>query len=225
MGGTYVITGCNRGLGLEFVRQLVDRGEQVIATARDLDQATDLQALNVEAYSLDVADAESVGRFGEAMSGKSIDVLINNAGVGVSSKPFEALDFGEMEEFFATNTLGALRVFREVLPALRLGSGKKVINLTSKMGSIGDNSRGAAYSYRVSKAALNMATRSLAIDYRAEGFICVVLHPGWVLTDMGGAGAPVTPEDSISGLLSVIDGLKPSDSGEHIDFTGVRVPW
>ncbi len=81
------------------------------------------------------------------------------------------------------------------------------------------------YSYRASKAALNMATRSLAIDYRAEGFICVVLHPGWVATDMGGAGAPVQPEDSITGLLRVIDGLQPADSGEHIDFTGTRVPW
>ena len=133
--------------------------------------------------------------------------------------------FNEMEEFFATNTVGALRVFRALLPALRLGSLKKVVSLTSKMGSIADNRSGAAYSYRVSKAGLNMATRSLAIDYRAEGFICVVVHPGWVATDMGGAGAPVTPEESISGMLRVIDGLRPEDSGEHIDFTGARVPW
>jgi len=222
---TYVVTACNRGLGLEFARQLSNRGDRVIATARDLENATELAALDVETFALDVADAASVERFGEAMAGVSIDVLLNNAGVGVRSKPFESLDFAEMEEFFAINTVGALRVFRVLLPGLRAGSGKKVVNMTSRMGSIGDNTSGAAYSYRASKAALNMATRSLAVDYRAEGFICVVLHPGWVVTDMGGAGAPVKPEDSIFGLLRVIDGLQASDSGEHIDFTGTRVPW
>lgn len=225
MATTYVVTACNRGLGLEFARQLSGRGDRVIATARDLGSAPELAALDVETFALDVADAASVERFGEAMSSASIDVLLNNAGVGVGSKPFESVDFTEMEEFFAINTLGALRVFRALLPGLRAGSGKKVVNMTSRMGSISDNSSGAAYSYRTSKAALNMATRSLAIDYRAEGFICVVLHPGWVATDMGGAGAPLRPEDSVSGLLWVIDGLQPADSGEHIDFTGTRVPW
>ena len=225
MANTYVVTGCNRGLGLEFVRQLVNRGDRGIGTARNLGDVKGDGVSGVKTYVLDVASDESVECFRKAMSGQAIDVLINNAGVGVRSKPFESLDFDEMEEFFATNTLGALRVFKALLPGLRLGSSKKVVNLTSKMGSIGDNSSGAAYSYRVSKAALNMATRSLAIDYRAEGFICVVVHPGWVVTDMGGPGAPVTPEDSISGMLQVIDGLKPEDSGEHIDFTGVRVPW
>ena len=225
MATTYVVTACNRGLGLEFARQLSNRGDRVIATVRDLGNATELAALDVETFALDVADAASVERFGEAMAGVSIDVLLNNAGVGVRSKPFESVDFAEMEEFFAINTVGALRVFRALLPGLRAGSGKKVVNMTSRMGSIGDNTSGAAYSYRASKAALNMATRSLAVDYRAEGFICVVLHPGWVVTDMGGAGAPVKPEDSIFGLLRVIDGLQASDSGEHIDFTGTRVPW
>ena len=225
MANTYVITGCNRGLGLEFVRQLVARGEHVIGTARNPEGLEGYTESGVKTHALDVSNIESIERFSETMSGQAIDVLINNAGVGVHSKPFESLDFNEMEEFFATNTLGALRVFKALLPALRRGSLKKVVNLTSKMGSIGDNSSGAAYSYRVSKAGLNMATRSLAIDYRAEGFICVVVHPGWVATDMGGSGAPVTPEESISGMLGVIDGLTPEDSGEHIDFTGARVPW
>ena len=225
MATTYVVTACNRGLGLEFARQLSGRGDRVIATARDLENATELAALDVETFALDVADAASVERFGEAMSGESIDVLLNNAGVGVGSKPFESLDFAEMEEFFAVNTVGALRVFRELLPGLRAGSGKKVVNMTSRMGSIGDNSSGAAYSYRASKAALNMATRSLAIDYRAEGFIFVVLHPGWVVTDMGGKTAPVATEDSLSAMLRVIDELSVDDSGEFFDFTGAKVPW
>ena len=225
MATTYVVTACNRGLGLEFARQLSSRGDRVIATARDLEAATELAALDVETFALDVADAASVERFGKAMAGVSIDVLLNNAGVGVLSKPFESLDFAEMEEFFAINTVGALRVFRALLPGLRAGSGKKVVNMTSRMGSIGDNTSGAAYSYRASKAALNMATRSLAVDYRAEGFICIVLHPGWVATDMGGKRAPVATEDSISAMLRVVDKLSLDDSGEFYDFAGSRVPW
>ena len=223
MATTYVVTACNRGLGLEFARQLSSRGDRVIATARDLEAATELAALDVETFALDVADAASVERFGKAMAGVSIDVLLNNAGVGVLSKPFESLDFAEMEEFFAINTVGALRVFRALLPGLRAGSGKKVVNMTSRMGS--DNTSGAAYSYRASKAALNMATRSLAVDYRAEGFICIVLHPGWVATDMGGKRAPVATEDSISAMLRVVDKLSLDDSGEFYDFAGSRVPW
>ena len=127
--------------------------------------------------------------------------------------------------FFAVNSVAPLRLVQALLPQLRAGRGKKVINLTSRMGSIEDNSSGAAYAYRASKAALNMETRSLAIDLRAAGFVCVVLHPGWVATDMGGANAPESVADSIKGMLEVIDGLEAGNSGEFFDFTGARVPW
>lgn len=225
MSKTYVVTACNRGLGLEFARQLSGRGNRVIATARDPESAHELQRLDVEVTQLDVSDAASVDRFGAALAEGSVDVLINNAGVGVHSTPLDELDFAEMERFFAVNSIGTLRVTRALLPALRSGADKKIVNLTSRMGSIEDNSSGAAYSYRASKAALNMVTRSLAIDLGPEGFICAVLHPGWVMTDMGGESAPVTTEDSIAGMLCVIDSLSAEDNGEFYDFTGATVPW
>ena len=159
------------------------------------------------------------------MAGEPIDVLINNAGVGVRSKPFESMDFDEMTDFFNVNTVGPLRVTRALLPGLRAGADKKIINIPSRMGSIADNSSGGAYSYRASKAALNMVTRSLALDLAPGGFVCLVLHPGWVQTRMGGSGAPVMPEDSISGMIRVIDGASLVSSGEFFDFTGASVPW
>jgi len=225
MASTWVVTAANRGLGLEFARQLAGRGERVIATARDVDAATELATLGLEVHGLDVADPASVERFADAIDGVPIDVLINNAGVGVRSTSFDQLDFAEMESFFAVNTVGTLRVTRALLPGLRAGSARKIANITSRMGSIGDNSSGAAYSYRASKAALNMVTRSLAIDLRSDDIICAVLHPGWVQTDMGGSGAPTTVQESISGMLAVIDGLTAADSGEFFAFTGERVPW
>lgn len=225
MTKTYVVTACNRGLGLEFARQLSGRGDRVIATARVPESATELTRLDVEVAQLDVTDAASLDRWGATLADESVDVLINNAGVGVQSTPLDELDFAEMERFFAVNTIGPLRVIRALLPALRCGADKKIVNLTSRMGSIQDNSSGAAYSYRASKAALNMVTRSLAIDLGPQGFVCTVLHPGWVMTDMGGKMAPVAAEDSVSGMLRVIAALTPDDNGEFYDFTGARVPW
>ncbi len=225
MNKTYVVTACNRGLGLEFARQLSGRGDRVIATARDPESATELKRLDVEVVQLDVAAAASVDRLAAALGEESVDVLINNAGVGVHSTPLEELDFAEMEDFFAINSIGPLRVTRALLPALRRGADKTIVNVTSRMGSIEDNSSGAAYSYRASKAALNMVTRSLAVDLGPEGFTCAVLHPGWVMTDMGGGSAPVAPEDSVAGMLRIIAGLSAEDNGEFYDFTGARVPW
>jgi NAD(P)-dependent dehydrogenase (short-subunit alcohol dehydrogenase family) len=225
MTKTYVVTAANRGLGLELARQLAGRGDRVIGTARAPESATELAALDVQVEALDVAREDSIGRFGEAMAGEDIDVLINNAGIGVNSKPLEDLEFAEMRQFFEINTIGPLSVARALLPGLRRGGDKKIINMTSRMGSIGDNTSGAAYSYRASKAALNMVTRSLANDLRSDGFVCLVLHPGWVQTRMGGGSAPVRPEDSVSGMLRVIDKASADANGGFYDFTGARVPW
>ncbi len=225
MTKTYVVTAANRGLGLEFARQLSARGDRVIATARDPESAAELAALDVRVEPLDVGDGASIASFGAAIADQNIDVLINNAGVGVSSTPLEALELDQMRRFFEINTVGPLHVSRTLLPGLRRGADKKIINITSRMGSIGDNSSGGAYSYRASKAALNMVTRSMANDLQSDGFICIVLHPGWVQTRMGGGSAPVASEDSISGMLRVIDGASMEESGGFFDFTGAVVPW
>ncbi|MGD8329140.1 MAG: SDR family oxidoreductase [Acidobacteriota bacterium] len=225
MGKTYVVTACNRGLGLEFARQLSARGDRVIATARDPEAASALNKLDVQVEPLDVADADSVARFAAALGDEPIDVLINNAGVGVRSRPLEQVDLEGMSHFFEVNTVGALRVTRALLEGLRSGADKKIVNITSRMGSIEDNSSGGAYEYRASKAALNMVTKSLALDFGGEGFVCVVMHPGWVQTDMGGSSAPVEVEDSISGMLRIIDRLDQDFNGDFLDFTGASLPW
>jgi len=225
MGKTYVVTAANRGLGLEFARQLAARGDRVIATARDPETASALGKLDVRVEALDVADADSVARFASALGDEPIDVLINNAGVGVRSRPLDEVDLEAMSHFFEVNTIGALRVTRALLGGLRAGGDKKIVNITSRMGSIEDNSSGGAYEYRASKAALNMVTKSLALDFGDEGFVCVVLHPGWVQTDMGGASAPIKVEDSISGMLRVIERLDKDFNGDFLDFTGASLPW
>lgn len=225
MGSAYVVTGCNRGLGLEFARQLSRRGDRVIATARRPEEAEELIELGLVVYPLDVRDTGSVREFASRLGEMPIDVVINNAGIGVASKPFAELDLDDLAGFFEVNSLGALRVTRALLPHLRMGDRRVVANISSMMGSIGDNSSGGAYGYRGSKAALNMLTRSLAIDLRPEGFTCVVLHPGWVSTDMGGPEAPMTSAESARGMISVIDGLTIEKSGLFLDYMGQRVPW
>lgn len=225
MPSTYVVTGANRGLGLEFCRQLAGRGEQVIGTARRPGEADELGDLDVQVFELDVADADSVAEFADAIAGRAVDVLVNNAGIGVDSTGFEEVDPGDLMAFFEVNTVGALRVSQALLPNLRQAETRKIVNITSRMGSIDDNRSGGAYEYRASKAALNMVTRSMAVDLDDDGFTCVVVHPGWVRTDMGGEQAPTSPRESIAGMLDVIDGLERPNSGEFLDYTGARVPW
>ena len=152
-------------------------------------------------------------------------MLLNNAGVGVRDRPLGDLDFDKMLRFFNTNAVGAMRVTEALLPHLRRGKARKVMHLTSRMGSISDNTSGGSYAYRASKAALNMLNRSLSIDLAEEGFICAVLHPGWVQTSMGGAAAPTPVRESTAGLVHLIDGLGRDDNGGFFDFTGKELPW
>lgn len=225
MSQTVLVTGANRGLGLEFVRQLQARGDAVLATARDPRSATELADTGARVEALDVGDAASICAFARTLGDQAVDLLINNAGMGVGGKVFADEDFDEVETFFRVNSLGPMRLTQALLPNLRAGSGKTIAELTSKMGSIEDNTSGGAYGYRASKAALNMLNKSMAIDLRREGFTCVVLHPGWVATDMGGSAAPLSADESVRGMLGVIDRLKPSDSGRFFDYSGAEVPW
>jgi len=225
MSSTWIVTGANRGLGLEFARRLHERGDTVIATARQPGDAGELAQLGVRVEALDVADAGSVASFAERVGDACVDVLLNNAGVYGIRQQLPDVDEGTMRSCFETNALGALRVTTALLPALRRGEGKLIAHMTSKMGSIADNGSGGSYAYRASKAALNAIHGSLTQDLAPEGFRCAVLHPGWVRTDMGGSGAPLSIEDSVEGLLRVLDGLDGASSGGFFDYSGAHVPW
>jgi len=225
MTPTTVLTGANRGIGLELARQLAAAGERVIATTRDPRAAPELCALDVRVEALDVADARSVARFRETLAGALVDLLINNAGIGVGERDLEGLDVESLARYFQVNSMGALRVTQALLPNLRAGTRKHVAQITSRMGSIADNTSGGAYAYRASKAALNMLTKSLALDLAGEGFVCVVLHPGWVRTRMGGDGAPTTVEESARDLLATLQSLAPEDNGRFLGPGREEIPW
>lgn len=226
-----LLTGANRGLGLEFVKALVARGDHVIATARKPDAAEELQAVakaaegRCEVVALDVSDEASTAALQTHLEGRSIDLLIANAGVMSGyQNGLGSLDYDAMRFCFEVNTIGVLRTLEAALPALRRGEGKQVVAISSKMGSIGENSSGGAYAYRVSKAAVNMAMRSVSHDLAPEGFRTLILHPGWVQTDMGGANALIDTPTSIGGMLKVIDGDE-ANNGEFWEWKELVVPW
>lgn len=222
---TVLITGANRGLGLEFARQFAAAGWQVIATARKPERASDLQAFKVRIMPLDVADQASVEALAASLEGQAIDLLINNAGIFPRVASLDEIDIDDYRRTLAVNTLGPVLVTRALMPNLRLGSRKTIVNISSRLGSIDLNDSGLFYGYRESKAALNMFTKTLANELRTEGFICAAIHPGWVQTDMGGKNATLTPEESISGIRAVIDKLGTGDSGTYWSYSGDQVPW
>ena len=214
---TVLITGANRGLGLEFVRQYRADGWEVIATARQ--SSPELEREGVPVHQLDMSDLEAVARF---RLDRPLDLLIANAGTYGSRDAESADEAREWLDTFAVNTVAPYLLAKAVLPQVRAARGK-LIAVSTRMGSLADNMSGGFLAYRSSKTALNMAWRTLALAER--DLICAVLHPGWVQTRMGGAGAPVTPEDSIRGMRRVIDRLSRADSGEFFDYQGQRVPW
>ncbi len=223
---TVLITGANRGLGLEFARQYSAAGWKVIGTARSPEKATDLEDLGVRVLQLDVADAESVAKMAAALADEPIDLLINNAGMANrDGMSFETLSFDSVEQVLAVNTIGPMRVTRALLPNLRLGTTRQIVHISSGLGSIEENTGGGYYGYRESKAALNMFNRSLAADLEKEGFTCVVMSPGWVRTDMGGPEANLSPEASITGMRKVIAALTPAASGTFQSWDGTIRAW
>ncbi len=224
-GSAVLITGANRGLGLEFARQFHAAGYEVIATARKPEAADELNALGVRVEQLDVADEASVAGLAKRLGDMPLDILINNAGIGARTRSLEDVDFGTIERIIQVNTLGPMRVTQALLGGLRKGDRKIIVNITSSMGSIERNTRGGGYGYRESKAALNMFTRTIAAELRSEGFRCITMSPGWVKTDMGGPNARLTPAESISGMISVINSLTAEDSGEFFNYYGEHMPW
>jgi NAD(P)-dependent dehydrogenase (short-subunit alcohol dehydrogenase family) len=222
---TVLITGANRGLGLEFARQYKDAGWHVIGTARDPQDARELDELGVRVMQLDVASQDSVEALAVALGDEPIDLLINNAGIFPRVGKLDEIDFDDYNRTLVVNTIGPVRVTRALLPNLRGGELKMIAGLSSNLGSIAENERGNFYGYRESKAALNMFTKTLAAELGPEGFTCIVLTPGWVQTDMGGPNAALTPAESIAGMKAVLDRLTPADNGTFWSYNGSQVPW
>jgi len=227
-----VVTGANRGIGLELTRQLLARSDEVEALTRDPDRARELHALlpshgaSLKVLACDVASDSSVRTYARTRPRVPVDLLINNAGVYGTSVGLEKQDPAELLQVFDVNAAGAFRMTRALFTPLRQGQGRKIAHITSSMGSISENTSGGYYAYRMSKAALNMFSVTLAEEIRKHGLISVVLNPGWAQTDMGGPGAPVPVRDSAAGLLRIIDRLTLADSGKFFDYRdGNEIPW
>ena len=220
MANTVLVTGANRGIGLELCRQLASRGDQVIAACRSVSKA--LQALQVRVIAgVDVSFDQSVASLNKELGNTRLDWLINNAGV-LSAQSLSSLDFEAMEYQYRINALGPLRVTAALLPNLAAGS--KIGIITSRMGSIEDNTSGSHYGYRMSKAAVNMAGMSLARDLAESGIAVGLLHPGMVATDMTG-GRGISSEQSARGLIQRMDELSLANTGSFWHAEGMQLPW
>ena len=235
-----LVTGANRGIGLEYVRQYAAEGWQVIAGVRrpDAERTAALAAIaeggraEIAIEPLYVTDEAEVAALGARYRDHAIDVLINNAGLltpdrGPSGalQGLDAIDFDHWCEEFRVNTQGPLRVARACLESVARSWRKTIVNMSSGMGSISRTGEGGAYYYRTSKAALNMLTRTLAHDLAPRGITVIALDPGWVQTRMGGAAAPTPVEESVRGLRRVIDAAGPALSGRFFNRRGEEVPW
>ena len=223
-----LITGASRGLGLEFTRQYAADGWRVFAACRDPAGARDLAAVegDVCAETMDVDDGPQVAALAKKLSGQSIDVLINNAGIyGPKDLTRDAIDYDAWGQVFRTNAMSPLAVSAAFAASVAQSSEKKIITLSSIMGSIGENDSDGEFIYRSSKAAVNAVMKSLAGDLKSEGITVAVLHPGWVRTDMGGPEATIDATQSVTGLIKVIAGLKQSDSGRFFNYDGTEIPW
>ena len=233
MSQNVLVTGANRGIGLEFTRQLLERGDRVIAACRKPGQAHALDALagehpgRLQVAPLDVADAAShkalLGELPLLLGDEKLDLVIQNAGVLHSGERFGQLTEANLLDSFRTNTSGPLLLTQSLAPWL--ADGAKIANLSSVLGSIAGTDAFSTPSYRLSKAAQNMATRLLAAALADRAITVIALHPGWVQTDMGGDGAAVSAVESASGLLKVIDGATSKDSGHFFDYQGREVAW
>ena len=227
----YLITGANRGLGLEFVRQLLERGDSVVACCREPDSAKALHELagtagdRLTLRELDVTDADAIAALPEGLS--AVDVLINNAGIAAEEEAFGEFDAGTMTRVLFVNSVAPMLVTQAMTPLLEKGGKQpKIVCITSGLGSI-SRAEGLTFglSYGMSKAALNMGVKKLASELKRRGVAIVALHPGWVQTDMGGSGATLRPAESIGGMLKVIDKLTTIDNGRFLTYSGEELPW
>lgn len=225
MASTYLVTGSNRGLGLEFVKQLSARGDVVIGTVRDVAKAKEEPEHAATLVPLELSDPASIDGLSAQVGDRAVDVLINNAGVSSDSRTLADTRMEELQRVFAVNSFAPILVTKALLPNLRKGTRKLVVTVSSQLGSITNNSGGSSYAYRGSKAAVNMLTVSMHHELKGDGISCVVVHPGWVQTDMGGPNAPLKPDESVAHLIKLIDKLTTGDSGKFFNYDGSILPW
>ncbi len=225
---TTLITGANRGIGLELARHYAAQGWQVVACCRRPDAAPEMSGLAgaVRVEALEVADHGAVERLAAALDGTPIDLLINNAGIkGPEAQDFAAMDYDGWAEVFRVNAMAPLKLAQAFGPHLAASQRRLLVSISSRMGSVGLNEGANNIAYRSSKAALNMVNKCLANELAAQGITAIVFHPGWVATDMGGSQAPVTTADSVAGMTAVIDRLTPADNGLMFDYQGAVLDW
>jgi len=236
-GKNVVVTGANRGIGLEFVRQFLDKGnKKVIATARSLPEATELNKLaeasggRLVVMELDISSEESIKKWAHRLAAElddeHVDVLVNNAGIYGARASFEHVTKQSLMEVFETNAVGPFLVAQALVNASLLGSpGSVVGNVTSKVGSVADNGSGGGYAYRSSKSALNIINKSMSIDLGERGITCVLLHPGWVKTDMTNHQGLITTDVSAGGLIEVLEMPPDKINGAWFDYKHEAIPW
>lgn len=238
---TLLISGANRGLGLELVKQFDARAWRIHACCRMPEKASELQTIatksdgRVRVHTLDVTDFGAIDDLANALQGEPIDVLFNNAGLmdrqqqpfnrDGPTQAFGSIDYGEWRQILRVNVLAPLRMAEVFVDNVAASERKTIVTMSSIMGSIEKNDWGGWYSYRTSKTAVNMMMRGLASDLKERGITAVGVHPGWVRTDMGGAGADVAPGESAHGIAAVVDGLTPDQSGHYLTYDGGELPW
>jgi len=237
--GIVLVTGSNRGLGLEMVRQLAPSARAVVATCRRPAEAEELNAIanahpeTVQVEKLEVTDTDQIDRLRSVVEEQygALDLLLNNAGIngGGTADTFDTVDMETLVQTFRVNAAAPHLLTRALAPMLRSGAtdgSSAVVNITSQLGSIGNTKgRGTWQSYKASKAALNMLSRLEAHELRSNGVVVVAMHPGWVQTDMGGSNAHLTPEASVAGILDVVRSLTPQDAGRFLTHDGGELPW
>lgn len=228
---TILITGCNRGIGLEFVRQYATDGWRVYATCRTPDSAHELKALReqhptISIHALNVAFEEEIYAQSRQLHDIKLDILLNNAGIyGGDGNQFGTINKAEWLKTFEVNTIAPLLMAQAFLDQILAGQQKIIATVSSMMGSLDDNASGSDYAYRSSKAGVNQVMKSLSIDLESKGIKTVSLHPGWVRTDMGGPDALIDTEESVTGMRKVLGQLSRQQSGRFIGYDGALIPW
>ena len=226
MTSTVLITGANRGIGLELARQYAADGWRVLACCRAPEQASALSGHDVDLHRLDVADPATIDALKATIGDTPMDLLINNAGIGGGDhQSFGDIDYAAWEQTLITNTFGPYRMVEAFIDNVSASAGKTIANISSRMASITEYDDGGDYIYRSSKAALNMVANNLSVDLKARGITVLALHPGWVRTDMGGPEAPITAEESAAALRQTIAAATFNDTGSFLSYDGAALPW